>query len=667
LNKIPLLDATRISTPMTAMENLIGQTLGQYKIIEQIGEGGMATVFRAYQPGLNREVAVKVLPPYVAKKPGFTDRFMREAQAIGNLNHPNILPVHDSGQDKEYSYIVMRYVPNARTLAHLMAEKLAPEKIVQLISQIAAALDHAHQAGIIHRDIKPSNILMDGDWVLLSDFGLAKMVEMSSELTGTGVGVGTPSYMSPEQAKGEKLDHRTDIYSLGIILFEMLTGQIPHKAETPLATVIKRINEPLPRPRSLNPDMPEAVEQILLKALATNPADRFSSAGEMASALRLAFAGEPTRFATARTEADSLVAPRPHSRQQANAWDRLAEPAQMAAPVSPSPQPVEFVIMGLLGLVSLCAFSGIFLSFTTNSETGQSNAALAPACIGLAIAGITSAGMLWLRNRRQSASAWLALGLVAWFVGLNILGWGGFAALTPNENNFVENLGFSLALCFIPGGILALLGLGLYGYDYRRGRQMTSAMGGAAASNQPIQQRAEKLKRATEYCSHITRLIKQKKGTPFAGQLAPLATKLNQWEARLRQLVHRLDTFETNTIIQQDLREVPATITRLRAQLAGETDPRLRAEIQETLARHQQHQQQLNSLVTLMRRTELDIDETLAAIGAIYSQLQLLGAKDIDSQRASRLSADVEEQNQHLNDLLAAMEEVYEDPAAHNA
>jgi hypothetical protein len=646
---------------MTALQNLIGQTLGQYKIIEQIGEGGMATVFRAYQPGLNREVAVKVLPPYVAKKPGFTDRFMREAQAIGNLNHPNILPVHDSGQDKEYSYIVMRYVPNARTLAHLMAQKLAPEKIVQLISQIAAALDHAHQAGIIHRDVKPSNILMDGDWVLLSDFGLAKMVEMSSELTGAGVGVGTPSYMSPEQAKGEKLDQRTDIYSLGIILFEMLTGQIPHKAETPLATVIKRINEPMPRPRSLNPDIPGAVEQVLLKALATNPADRFVSAGEMATTLRLAFAGEPAHIAPAIRADDSLAVPRPQ--EQVNRWDRLAEPAPVAVPVSQSPQPAEFIIIGLLGLVSLCAFSGIFLALTTSSDTGQSNAPLAPACIGLTLAGITSAGMLWIRNRRQSASAWLALGVVAWFLGLNILGWGGFAALNPNEDNFVENLGMSLALCFVPGGVLTLLGLGLYGYDYRRGRQMTVAMS-AAALSRSAQERTEKLKRATEYCSHINRLIKQKKGTPIGGQLAPLAPKLNQWEARLRQLVQRLDSFETNSVIQRDLRETPAAINRLQTQLAAEANPHLRAEMQETLTRFQQQQQQLNSLVTLMRRTELDIDETLAAIGAIYSQLQLLGAKDIDNQRAKRLSADVEEQNQHLNDLLAAMEEVYEGPAA---
>ncbi len=249
----------------------------------------MASVFKAYQPGLNREVALKVLPPHFAKKKNFTARFKREAEAIGNLHHPNILPVYDSDQAEGYSYIAMRYIANANTLSQVMKQPLKVDYIIKLITQIAGALDHAHQAGIIHRDIKPSNVLMDGEWALLSDFGLAKMVEGSSDLTGTGVGMGTPAYMSPEQGRGHKVDHRTDIYALGIMLFEMLTGQVPHKAETPIATVMKRINEPLPLPRSLNPDIPEAVERVLLKTLAVDPDRRFDSAGEMAAALEAAY------------------------------------------------------------------------------------------------------------------------------------------------------------------------------------------------------------------------------------------------------------------------------------------------------------------------------------------------------------------------------------------
>jgi formylglycine-generating enzyme required for sulfatase activity/tRNA A-37 threonylcarbamoyl transferase component Bud32 len=270
------------------MDDLIGRTLGRYQIVGQIGEGGMATVYKAYQPGLNRFVAVKVLPPIHARQPDFSERFRREAEAIGNLNHPNILPVFDSGQEDGYSFIVMRYVEGARTLKEVMAEHLGLDRIVDLVSQIAAALDCAHRQGVIHRDVKPTNVLMDGDWALLTDFGLAKMVESSVKLTGSGVGVGTPAYMSPEQGQGLPVDLRSDIYSLGVILFEMPTGQIPHNAETPFAIVVKRVTEPLPLPRSINPDLSEAVEQVLLKALARDPADRFASAGALAEAFRQA-------------------------------------------------------------------------------------------------------------------------------------------------------------------------------------------------------------------------------------------------------------------------------------------------------------------------------------------------------------------------------------------
>jgi WD40 repeat protein len=270
------------------MNDLVGQTLGQYRIVEPIGEGGMATVYKAYQPGLDRYVAVKVLPPIHAKTPGFSERFLREAKAIAGLHHPNILPIYDFGQDDGYSFIVMRYIEGARTLRDVMAEPLSLGQIAGVIEQIAAALDHAHRQGVIHRDVKPVNVLMDGDWALLTDFGLAKITEASVKLTGSGVGVGTPAYMSPEQGQGLEIDHRTDIYSLGIILFEMLTGKIPHEAETPFAIVLKRVTEPLPMPRSMNPEIPESIERVILKALATDPADRFESVGEMAKALRRA-------------------------------------------------------------------------------------------------------------------------------------------------------------------------------------------------------------------------------------------------------------------------------------------------------------------------------------------------------------------------------------------
>ncbi|MCG3210969.1 MAG: Serine/threonine-protein kinase PknD [Anaerolineae bacterium] len=647
---------------MSELNSLVGQAIGPYKIIKLLGQGGMASVFLSLQPGLNRDVALKVLLPEVGSRPGFTERFQREAQAIGNLHHPNILPVYDTGQDRGYSYIAMRYIPNARTLADAMSEPLTAQKIIQLTEQIAGALDHAHQAGIIHRDIKPSNILMDGDWVLLSDFGLAKMIQSTSDLTGTGIGVGTPAYMSPEQAKGDKVDQRTDIYSLGIMLFEMLTGQVPHKAETPIGTVAKRITEPLPPPRKLNPNIPGPVEAVLYKCLAINPNERYASAGEFARALRAAFEQQSAKFTF---PGRSGVAPTHTPIDLNQPPPKPAEPP----PVSVEPpaksgklSPIEVGIITLLGVTALCGVSGIFLSFTSN-DAGELNIALAPACMGLAFAALTSALMVWQRNRSRPASAWLAAGIAAWFAGVNLLGWGGFAALEPGDNTILENLSLSIAICFAPGGFLALFGLLVYGYDWRRGRAETAkarlaSQPAAASSRSAIIE--QKLQHAVDYRKHMEKLIKGKQAAPYADQLASLNADLIRWENRLRQLAIRVQNFESNSLIQRDLVEVPAAISRLESQLPAESNPAVKAEISEALASHKTHQKQLNELVTLIRRTELDFDETLAAIGAIYSQLQMLGAKDIDSARARRFSSDINAQANRLGDLLEAMDEVYQ-------
>ncbi len=269
------------------MQELIGQTLGQYRIVEQLGKGGMATVFKAYQPSLDRYVAIKVLPPYFAHEEGFGERFVREARAIARLDHPHILPIYDYGQEGEISYIVMKYV-DAGTLKDAIGDQpMSLEQAADIVSQVAEALDYAHEQGVIHRDVKPANVLMDrGEWALLTDFGLAKIVGGSQHLTASGVGVGTPAYMAPEQGQGRPVDARADIYSLGIVLYEMLTGRVPYEAETPLAVVLKHVTEPLPLPRLVNPEIPEPVELVILKALAKDPDDRYQSAGEMAEALR---------------------------------------------------------------------------------------------------------------------------------------------------------------------------------------------------------------------------------------------------------------------------------------------------------------------------------------------------------------------------------------------
>jgi hypothetical protein len=285
----------------------------------------MATVFKAFQPSLQRYVAIKVLPPYFAHEPGFAQRFVREARAVAQLEHPHILPVYDYGQDGDYAYIVLKYVPTGTLQDRIDAGTLSLEQSVDIACQVAEALENAHRRGIIHRDVKPSNVLLDQEqWALLTDFGLARMVEGSTQLTASGVGVGTPDYMAPEQGQGRKVDGRADIYALGVVLFEMLTGRVPYEAETPMAVVLKHITDPLPLPRTLDPSIPESVEAVILRALAKNPDDRYATAGEMAVALRLAASSVP---AGGRAPQDALSAP-------AAALPRSEETAPVMAGVS---------------------------------------------------------------------------------------------------------------------------------------------------------------------------------------------------------------------------------------------------------------------------------------------------------------------------------------------
>ncbi len=273
---------------MLGMEDaLVGHTLGAYQLVDRLGQGGMATVYKAYEPTLDRYVAVKVLPQFFAKDHNFMARFRREARAVAQLSHPNIVPIYSFGEQGAITYIAMQYVTGG-TLKQTRGQVYDTERALKLITPVTQALAYAHQQGIIHRDIKPSNVLMsEREWPLLADFGLAKMTETSTQLTGTGLGVGTPMYMSPEQGRGTNVDHRTDIYSLGIMLYEMLTGDVPFKADTPMAIVIKHITAPMPIPRQANPKIPEDLERIILKTTAKNPNDRYQTADEVAGALEM--------------------------------------------------------------------------------------------------------------------------------------------------------------------------------------------------------------------------------------------------------------------------------------------------------------------------------------------------------------------------------------------
>lgn len=275
------------------MEDLTGRQFGPYQVVAPLGEGGMAAVYKAYQPAMERYVAMKVLPRHFADDTQFVARFHREAKLLAQLQHPHILPVFDYGQAEGYTYIVMPFVQTGTLTDALQGPPLPLPRIRQVISQVGEALDYAHKRGFVHRDVKPSNILMDESGnSLLSDFGLARMVEATANLTTSGTIIGTPAYMSPEQGSGQKVDGRSDIYSLGVILYQMATGRVPYQAETPVAVIFQHMNDPLPPPRRINPDLPEALESVILKALAKRPEDRYQSAKMMAVAIRQALPDE---------------------------------------------------------------------------------------------------------------------------------------------------------------------------------------------------------------------------------------------------------------------------------------------------------------------------------------------------------------------------------------
>ena len=261
-------------------------TLGPYRVMERIGRGGMAAVHRAYHPALDRYVAIKVLPDFFADEPGYRERFQQEARSVARLKHPNILEVFDFGYQDGVAYLILELVDGG-TLADRVGRPMELQEVVRLLEQVASALDHAHKHGVLHRDIKPSNILLHSDGTpVLADFGLARMAGSAQRLTSSGIVMGTPEYMSPEQAADEPLGPTSDVYSLAIVAYEMLTGRVPFEADTPAATLLSHVTKPMPATRELRGELSAHIEEVLRKALAKRPEDRYPSAGAFATALR---------------------------------------------------------------------------------------------------------------------------------------------------------------------------------------------------------------------------------------------------------------------------------------------------------------------------------------------------------------------------------------------
>jgi len=335
------------------MDNLTGKDLGRYHIVQALGEGGMASVYKAYDTRLERYVAIKVIRVEKDQDPNFLKRFEREAKALARLSHPNIVHVNDYGEQDGVPYLVMDYLPGG-TLKPKMGQPMPFHEAAKILIPMARALHHAHQNGIVHRDVKPANMLLTaGGEPMLSDFGIAKMLEseQTSELTGTGIGIGTPEYMAPEQGTGDKVDERADIYSLGVVFYELVTGRKPFRADTPMAVVIKQITEPLPNPNLYVPNLPQEVEQVIFKAMAKNPDDRYQTMELFAQGLEHLL----------QLPAQTVAIPATPAQTQAQAA-RIpqAQPEKHAAAPAMGTVALVVIALVLLGALGLCGLGAVF-------------------------------------------------------------------------------------------------------------------------------------------------------------------------------------------------------------------------------------------------------------------------------------------------------------------
>lgn len=350
-----------------------GENVGSYRIIEKLGQGGMATVFKAYHPSLDRFVAIKVLHPAFKEDPQFLERFQREARVVARLEHPNIVPVYDFAEQEGQPYLVMKFIEGETLKARLIRSPLLKKEAYKTIKAVGNALTYAHNQGVLHRDIKPSNILIAEDGqVYLTDFGLARMAEAgASTLTGDQL-MGTPHYISPEQARGEKkLNACTDIYSFGIVLYEIVVGRVPFSADTPFSIIHDHIYTPLPLPSEVNPKVPLGIQQVLLKALAKDPEDRYASGNELVDAFFAALSRKnekvivPVEMTDTRSLADEVEIAAPLSEsvlEGKSEADVMATVTGQVKPITPTSRPSKRWVWIAAGIVMTCLTLFAFLA-----------------------------------------------------------------------------------------------------------------------------------------------------------------------------------------------------------------------------------------------------------------------------------------------------------------
>lgn len=356
---------------------------GRYEILGELGHGGMATVYHATDPSFGREVAIKVLPLQLQHNPQFRERFQREGRTIAGLEHPNIVPVYDVGEEDSVPFLVMRYMQGGTLSERIPEGGMSLDKAAHIISRLAAALDAAHSKNIVHRDLKPSNVLFDqyGE-AYVADFGIVKLSEDTMQLTGSGV-IGTPTYMSPEQASGSvKVDSRSDIYSLAVVLYQMLTGRLPFEAETPMAIAVKHITEAIPDILAVKDGLPEAMRPIMQQALAKDPEKRYQKAGDFAADLRALASGEPPTgvMHAHHDEGHTMPMTMPAIPLATGTRPSVSEPAKTIIETSTRPAPARsgidpmmVPIIAISGVVVLTALILIFRPFRALNRAMNNN------------------------------------------------------------------------------------------------------------------------------------------------------------------------------------------------------------------------------------------------------------------------------------------------------
>ncbi len=348
-----------------------GSTVGPYRILEQLGQGGMATVYKAYHASLDRYVAVKVLHQAFLEDPNFLARFQREARVVARLEHPNIVPIYDYAEQDGQPYLVMKYIEGETLKARLQRERLSPSELERIVENVGAGLAYAHKQGVLHRDIKPSNVILSTEGgIYLADFGLARIAQAGESTLTSDMVLGTPQYISPEQALGKKdLDEGTDIYSFGVMLYEMTAGRVPFSSDTPFSVIHDHIYTPLPLPSQVNPSIAPSLERILLKALAKDRADRFADIPALVQAFKETW--EPN----APTEAT-----RPAPEAPTPTWESTPQARTATLPIAPPPATpsrwkkfAPWAVAGLMLGLLLCAGLGFF-ALRQAQKTQQENA-----------------------------------------------------------------------------------------------------------------------------------------------------------------------------------------------------------------------------------------------------------------------------------------------------